>query len=70
MSPEVTESDLRRLLGLRRQLLHERATAASPAVAKSLESADVYLFLALSYLGYSAELFPEEARFAEAPDAP
>jgi len=51
---------LTRLLTLRRSLLAEQDAAPSPAVARALEMADTYLFLAISYLGYSDQLFPEE----------
>lgn len=51
---------LARLLALRRSLLAEEEAAPSPAVARALQMADTYLFLALSYLGYTDELFPEE----------
>lgn len=56
-----TEDELARLLALRRSLLDASASAGSPAVARALEMADTYLFLGLSYLGYSEELYPEEA---------
>ena len=49
-----------RLLALRAQLLAEQADAASPAVARALEMADAYLFLALGYTGHTDELFPGE----------
>jgi hypothetical protein len=51
---------LDRLLTLRTALLAERDTAMSPAVARALELADVYLFLALGYYGYSERLLPEQ----------
>jgi hypothetical protein len=51
-----------RLRGLREQLLAERAAAVSPAVERALEQADVYLFLGLTYLGETDELFPGEKR--------
>ncbi len=54
------EDALARLLKLRRALLSEIENAPSPAVACTLEIADVYLFLGLSYLGYAEELYPEE----------
>lgn len=49
-----------RLLLLREQLLTEMANASSPAVARALEMADAYLFLALGYTGHTDELFPGE----------
>lgn len=49
-----------RLLALRAQLLEEQQRSASPAVARALEMADAYLFLALGYTGYTEELFPGE----------
>jgi hypothetical protein len=51
---------LNRLLALRTQLLSEREQAMSPAVARALELADVYLFLALGYYGYTERLLPEQ----------
>lgn len=53
---------LDRLLALRRGLLAEECSATSPAVSRALEMADVYLFLAISYHGYTDNLFPEEAK--------
>ncbi|MHA6794385.1 hypothetical protein ACVGVM_12890 [Pseudonocardia bannensis] len=50
-----------RLVALRRRLLAEQAGALSPAVARALEMADAYLFLALGYVGHTEELFPGEA---------
>lgn len=55
-----TDDALERLLGLRRDLLAEAARAPSPAVHRALEMADAYLFLALSYLGHTDELYPDE----------
>lgn len=52
---------LERLLALRRELLNERRDAESPAVARALEMTDYYLFLALTYFGYSDEMCPEQA---------
>jgi hypothetical protein len=49
-----------RLLALRTAVADERRTAVSPAVARALELADMQLFLALTYLGHTAELFPDE----------
>jgi hypothetical protein len=51
---------LDRLLALRQELLAAKETAGTPAVARALEMADTYLFLAISYLGYTDHLFPEE----------
>ena len=56
----VDNEQLRRLLELRDALLRERAAAASPAVARALQMADYYLFLGLTYFGYSEKLFPEQ----------
>lgn len=53
-------AQLERLLALRSQLQGERAAASSPAVDRSLEMADYYLFLALTYFGYTDRLFPEQ----------
>ncbi|GAB4967708.1 hypothetical protein MAHJHV55_38250 [Mycobacterium avium subsp. hominissuis] len=63
MPPQATNGQaesLHRLLDVRRALLAEEADAPSPAVARALEMADVYLFLAISYLGHTDHLFPEE----------
>lgn len=54
----AADAQRERLLALRRQLLTEHGTALSPAVARALEMADTYLFLALGYVGYTEELFP------------
>jgi hypothetical protein len=35
--------------------------AATPAVARALETADYYLLIGLSYLGHTEHLFPEQA---------
>lgn len=59
LTPEQSEQ-LERLLALRTQLLAERDGAMSPAVSRALELADVYLFLALGYYGYSERLLPEQ----------
>jgi hypothetical protein len=48
------------LVSLREQLRLERAKCMSPAVEQALNLADVYLFLALGYLGYCERLFPEQ----------
>lgn len=53
-------AQLQRLLELRDTLLRERDAAASPAVARALQMADYYLFLGLTYFGYSEKLFPEQ----------
>lgn len=52
---------LEHLVALRAGLLAEQAAAVSPAVARALEMADAYVFLALGYLGHTDELFPGEA---------
>jgi hypothetical protein len=54
------DAQLERLVALRRQLREERAVAVSPAVARALELAEIELFLGLTSLGYSDELFPHE----------
>lgn len=59
MIPGMTEP-LTRLLALRRALHTEQESAPSPAVARALEIADDYLFLAISYLGHTDQLYPEE----------
>lgn len=53
-------NSLERILAIRELLEKEAEQAISPAVARSLEMADTYLFMALSYLGYSSKLYPEE----------
>ena len=53
------EQQLETLVEMRRQLLAEIEGAGSPGVRRALETSDYYLFLALSYLGYSEELFPD-----------
>jgi hypothetical protein len=53
-------AQLDRLLDLRESLLRERAAADSPAVARAIQMADYYLFLGLTYFGYSELLFPEQ----------
>jgi hypothetical protein len=53
-------SQLQRLLDLRESLLAEQGSAQSPAVARALQMADYYLFLGLTYFGYSDRLFPEQ----------
>lgn len=59
--PAAADTDqLNRLLALRENLQAERDGAMSPAVARALEMADYYLFLALGYFGYSDRLFPEQ----------
>lgn len=54
------DEQLGRLLALREQLRAEQQAAASPAVGRSLAMADYYLFLALTYFGYTDRLFPEQ----------
>ncbi|MAT04708.1 MAG: hypothetical protein CL424_06665 [Acidimicrobiaceae bacterium] len=54
------DAQLERLVALRGQLREERAAAVSPAVARALELAEIELFLGLTCLGYSDELFPHE----------
>lgn len=54
------DAQLRRLTALRGQLREERAVAVSPAVARALELAEIELFLGLTCLGYSNELFPHD----------
>lgn len=56
----ATAEPLAHLLALRRSLLAERHAAPSPGVSRALEMADMYLFLAISYLGHTDQLYPEE----------
>lgn len=60
LGPDQT-AQLGRLVSLRSQLRAEQSQPTTPAVARFLELADVYLFLALSHFGYVDQLFPEEA---------
>lgn len=60
MADNGVNEQLDRLLALREQLRAERPSATSPAVGRSLEMADYYLFLALTYFGYTERLFPEQ----------
>jgi hypothetical protein len=55
-----------RLLALRTTIADERRAAVSPAVARALELADSQVFLALTYLGHTGELFPDEQAPADA----
>jgi hypothetical protein len=57
---DVVDTQRERLIALRGQMLAEQADAVSPAVARALEMADAYVFLALGYLGHVDELFPGE----------
>lgn len=56
----VDADQLSRLLELRAALLRERSLAEAPAVGRALQMADYYLFLGLTYFGYSEKLFPEQ----------
>ena len=51
---------LERCVELRARIREERRTAVSPAVERALELTDMHLFLAMSYLGYTEQLCPEE----------
>lgn len=57
----AADEQLGRLVELRHRLADERATAVTPAVARALELADIQLFLAMTYVGHSLELFPEQS---------
>ncbi|GAC1373800.1 MAG: hypothetical protein NVSMB4_00760 [Acidimicrobiales bacterium] len=57
--PEM-DAPLSRLLSLRESLRAEASAAPSPAVARALQQADDYLFLALTYLGFTEKMFPQE----------
>jgi hypothetical protein len=57
---EHAAAQLERLADLREQLRCELRSAATPAVARALETADYYLLIGLSYLGHSDYLFPEQ----------
>ena len=56
------DAQLNQLIGVREALRAEQQAAISPGVARALETADYYLFIALSYLGYIDHLFPEQER--------
>jgi hypothetical protein len=58
---EHAAAQLERLADLREQLRCEVRNAATPAVARALETADYYLLIGLSYLGHTEHLFPEQA---------
>ena len=63
MEPSMALSldpQLDRLISLRETLRAEHQNAATPAVARALETADYYLLIGLSYLGYVDHLFPEQ----------
>jgi hypothetical protein len=53
-------AQLQRLLEMREMLRREREIASSPAVGRALQTADYYLFLGLTYFGYTERLFPEQ----------
>jgi hypothetical protein len=57
---ERAVAQLERLADLREQLGCELRNAATPAVARALETADYYLLIGLSYLGHTQHLFPEQ----------
>ncbi|WP_261568162.1 hypothetical protein [Frankia gtarii] len=60
-----------RLLALHAHLAQEREAALSPAIERALETAQMYLFLALGYVGHTDELFPDELQIpAEIQAAP
>jgi hypothetical protein len=59
------DGQLTRLLDVREALRSEQQAATSPGVARALETADYYLFIAVSYLGYVDHLFPEQDRAFE-----
>lgn len=58
---DAAEQQRLRLVELRRQLRSERSAAVSPAIDRALELADIYIFLGLSCLGHTDELFPGES---------
>lgn len=51
---------LHRLRQIRDAIRRERARAITPAVKRALELTETQLFLAMTYLGYTDQLFPEE----------
>jgi hypothetical protein len=57
---EQATAQLGRLAQLREQLREEMRKPATPALARALETADCYLLIGLSYLGYTDHLFPEQ----------
>lgn len=60
MAPTPLDPQLERLVEVRESLRGELARAATPAVARALETADYYLLIALGYLGHVDHLFPEQ----------
>jgi hypothetical protein len=63
LPPEV-QAQLERLLDIRKRVLAEKEKAVTPAVWSALRLADIYLFLALSHLGYMEEFFPSQQEVA------
>lgn len=53
-------AQLERLRRIRDAIQQERARSATPAVERALELTETQLFLAMTYLGYTDQLFPEE----------
>ncbi|EIV91561.1 hypothetical protein [Frankia sp. QA3] len=53
-----------RLLAVHAHLAREREAALSPAIERALETAQMYLFLALGYVGHTDALFPDELQGA------
>ena len=58
---QAKATELQSLLELRQTLSKARTRASSPAIARALQMTDYYLFLGMTYLGYTDKLFPEEA---------
>jgi hypothetical protein len=59
-----------RLLAVHDDLARERAAALSPAIERALQTAQMYLFLALGYVGHTDELFPDELQVTDELQAP
>ncbi len=59
-----------RLLAVHADLAREREAALSPAIERALETAQMYLFLALGYVGHTDALFPDELQAPHEPQAP
>jgi hypothetical protein len=54
------EAQRERLAAVLADVRAERIGASTPAVEAALQQAELHLFLALTYLGYTETLFPEE----------
>lgn len=62
---EAVAAQRARIIALRASVVEVHGEAISPAVARALETAGDYLFLALGYLGHTDELFPGQTGATE-----